>query len=265
MWDNPDALNRISRLILLATVLFALWIIGRAGLEAMFPFRQVNVVGADHADTRIEARKLAATLSGGFFSMDLHKVHADFEKLPWVRQAQVRRLWPGRLVVELTEHRAAAAWNDRATLDTQGEIFPVMPWTGLPRFYAPEGMQQEVARRYGEFAREVRPMGLRIEQIVVSARMSWRLRLAAAKPLQDVQCGEPGPGAAEFLRCGSISVELGRERLDERLARFARFYPQAVAAVGSIPRVDMRYPNGFAGEPRHPIPGNVATRQAKPA
>jgi cell division protein FtsQ len=242
MWNNPDALNRISGLVVLASVLFVLWIGGRAALEAAFPFRQVSVLGANHADTRIEAKKLAGKLAGGFFSMNLHQVHADFEKLPWVRQAQIRRLWPGRLVIELTEHQAAAAWNDRATLDTHGDIFPVQPWTGLPRIYAPEGMQHELARRYGEFAALVRPIDVQVEQIVVSARLSWRVRLS-----------------------GGISIELGREKLNERLARFTRFYPQAVAAVGPIQRVDMRYPNGFAGEPQHPVPRKLETRPANAA
>jgi cell division protein FtsQ len=242
MWNNPDALNRLSGLVVLASVLFVLWIGGRAALEAAFPFRQVSVLGANHADTRIEAKKLAGKLAGGFFSMNLHQVHADFEKLPWVRQAQIRRLWPGRLVIELTEHQAAAAWNDRATLDTHGDIFPVQPWTGLPRIYAPEGMQHELARRYGEFAALVRPINAQVEQIVVSARLSWRVRLS-----------------------GGISIELGREKLNERLARFTRFYPQAVAAVGPIQRVDMRYPNGFAGEPQHPVPSKPETRPANAA
>jgi cell division protein FtsQ len=242
MWNNPDALNRLSGIFVLATVLFALWIGGRAVLEAAFPFRQVSVLGANHADTRIEAKKLAGKLSGGFFSMNLHQVHADFEKLPWVRQAQIRRLWPGRLVIELTEHQAAAAWNDRATLNTHGDIFPVLPWTGLPRIYAPEGMQHELARRYGEFAELVRPIDAQVEQIVVSARLSWRVRLS-----------------------GGISIELGREKLNERLARFTRFYPQAVAAVGPIQRVDMRYPNGFAGEPQQPVPRKPETRPANAA
>ena len=242
MWNNPDLLNRLSSLVVLATVLFALWIGGRAALEAAFPFHQVSVLGANHADTRIEAKKMAGKLTGGFFSMNLHQVHADFEKLPWVRQAQIRRLWPGRLVIELTEHQAAAAWNDRATLDTHGEIFPVQPWTGLPRIYAPEGMQHELARRYGEFTALVKPIDAQIEQIVVSARLSWRVRLT-----------------------GGISIELGREKLNERLARFTRFYPQAVAAVGPIQRVDMRYPNGFAGEPQHSMPHKPATRPANAA
>jgi cell division protein FtsQ len=248
MWDNPDALNRITRLILVATLLFAVWIAGRAALESLFPFRQVTVVGANHAETQMAAKQLSQQLAGGFFSMDLHAVHTQFERLPWVREAQVRRLWPGQLVIELSEHTPAAAWNDRATLNTHGEIFPVAPWTGLPRLYAPEGMEREVARRYGEFTTLVKPMDASVEQIVVSARLSWRVRLA-----------------------GGINVELGRERLTERLVRFARFYPQAVAAVGPIKRVDMRYPNGFAGAPEHPanlISGGarkVETKQAKQA
>lgn len=245
MWDNPDALNRLTRSILAATLLFALWSVARVMLENSFPFRQVTVVGAHHADTRTAARQLSSQLAGGFFSMDLHAVHDRFERLPWVREARVRRLWPGRLVVELSEHVPAAAWNDRATLDTHGEVFPVTPWTGLPRLYAPEGMEREVTRRYGEFTVLVKPMGMRVEQVVVSARLSWRVRLAAAGPSQ-----------------GGINVELGRERLAERLARFTRFYPRAVAAVGPIQRVDMRYPNGFAGEPAH---RKVETRQAKQA
>jgi cell division protein FtsQ len=159
--------------------------------------------------------------------------------LPWVRHADVRRLWPGRLVVHLEEHRAAAAWNDRALLDTHGEVFEGAAWRGVPRFYAPEGMEREVARRYGEFARIVAPLGMRVEQLVVSARQSWRVRLT-----------------------GGVSVELGREKLNERLHRFARFYPKAVAAVGPILRVDMRYPNGFAGEAH---PGAGTTVEAKRA
>lgn len=253
MWNNPDALNRITRLILAATLLFALWIVARAALESRFPFRQVTVIGANHAETQMAARQLSRQLAGGFFSMDLHAVHDQFERLPWVREAQVRRLWPGRLVIELGEHVPAAAWNDRATLDTHGEIFPVTPWTGLPRLYAPEGMEREVTRRYGEFTALVKPMGVHVEQIVVSARLSWRVRLSGGNH-----------AAPDFVRQSAINVELGRERLSERLARFARFYPQAVAAVGPFQRVDMRYPNGFAGEPsgRPPAHLKIETKQA---
>jgi cell division protein FtsQ len=242
MWDNPDALNRLTRLILAATLLFTLWTAGRAVLEAWFPFRQITVLGAEHPETRQAARALGPRLKGGFFSMDLAGIHRDFERLPWVRHADVRRLWPGRLLVQLEEHRAAAAWNDRALLDVYGEVFDGAAWRGLPRFYAPEGMEREVARRYGEFARIVTPLGMRVDQLVVSARQSWRLRLS-----------------------GGVSVELGRDKLNERMSRFARFYPRAVAAVGAISRVDMRYPNGFAGEVHRESGATVVAKRAKQA
>lgn len=242
MWDNPSALNRLSGLLLIAALAYGFWLTGRAALETLFPVRAVSIVGAMHPETRQGVEELTPRLLGGFFSIDLEGAHAAYEQLPWVRQAEVRRIWPNRLEVRLEEHRTAAAWNDRAMLNTHGEVFPVAPIDGLPRLYAPDGMEREVARRFGEFSALVAPLDTRIERIVVSARQSWRLRLS-----------------------DGISVELGRERLDERLARFVEFYPRAVGLVGPMQRVDMRYPNGFAGEPQTPVTTKVEARQAKPA
>ncbi len=242
MWDDPIALNRISKLVLAATLLFVLWVAGRAVLEMGFPFRQITVNGADHEATRHGARALVPKMSGGFFSMDLEAVQASFQALPWVRRVDVHRMWPGRLVVTLEEHKPAAAWNDRATLNNHGEVFPVEPAAHLPRIYAPDGLEKLLARRYAEFSQIVAPLDVRVEQVVVSARQSWRVRLT-----------------------GGITVELGRERINERLGRFTEAYPQAVAAVGPFQRADMRYPNGFAAqvESRSGTANNVAHKASK--
>lgn len=249
MWDDPVALNRISRLILAATLLFVLWVAGRTVLEMSFPFRQITVLGAQHADTRNGIQPLVRKMSGGFFSMDLAAVQTGFQTLPWVRRVDVHRLWPGKLVITLEEHQATAAWNDRASLNEHGEVFPVEPAAHLPRIYAPEGMEKLLARRHVEFGRIVAPLNLRVEQLVVTARQSWRVRLT-----------------------GGISVELGRERINERLVRFTAAYPQAVAAIGPIQRADMRYPNGFAAQlesraapPLSPTPSPAHGRGARHA
>lgn len=236
MWNDPAALNRLTRLILAATLLFALWTLGRAAAENLTPFWRVSVVGASHEETRVAAKEALGKLRGGFFALDLESTRQQFERLPWVRRADIRRVWPGRLAIMLEEHRAAAAWNDRALLNTHGEVFAVAAmekYLGLPRLYAPEGTERETARRYGEFVVLAKPLGMRVEQIVVTTRQSWRVRLHG---------GEQGNTG------GSVVVELGRDHLSERLARFAHFYPQAVATVGPIARADMRYPNGFAAQ-----------------
>lgn len=233
MWNDPAALNRLTRLILLATLLFTLWTVGRAATETLAPFWRVDVSGVSREETRVAVKTALDKVRGGFFALDLETARAEFERAPWVRRAEIRRVWPGRLAILVEEHRAAAAWNDRALLNTHGEVFAVAAmdqYLGLPRLYAPEGTERETARRYGEFVAVAKPLGMRVEQVVVTARQSWRVRLHGA------------PGA------GSVLVELGREQLSERLARFAHFYPQAVATLGPIARADMRYPNGFAAQ-----------------
>jgi cell division protein FtsQ len=226
MWDNPAALTLVTRLILSATLLFALYMAGRQATESWLPFTRVEVQGARQAQTRQAVPQIVERLHGGFFSLDLEAARLAFEALPWVREASVRRIWPGRLIVSLQEHVPAAAWNDLATLNIQGEVFPVRPWAGLPRIQAPEGMEREVAQRYGDFAKVLTASGWRIRAIQVDARNAWQLELE-----------------------GGLLLDLGRERQVERLARFTTFYPLTVAQVGEARRVDMRYPNGFAVRP----------------
>ncbi len=220
-------LNRLAGLILLATLLFSGFVVLRQTVEDWLPIRHVDVVGHVggqlHPDTRAGLSAVLARAQGGLASIDLESTQRDFEAMPWVRRAALSRIWPDRLRVELEEHVPAAAWNGTAVLDAHGEVFPIRPWPGLPRFVAPEGTQKEVARRYVEFTETLASHGWRIESLRLDARFAWQLNLA-----------------------GGPVVDLGRERLDERLRRFIAFYPRAVSQFTDIRRVDMRYPNGFA-------------------
>ena len=56
MWNDPTALNRLTRMILVGPLLFALWTVGRAAAEKLAPFWQVNVAGATHEETRSAAK-----------------------------------------------------------------------------------------------------------------------------------------------------------------------------------------------------------------
>jgi cell division protein FtsQ len=223
MWDDPVALNRLSGLLFAVALLSAVALTGRQAVESWLPVRSVEVRGAAHAETRQAVGAAVARLSGGLFSIDLEAARAGFEAMPWVRTATVQRVWPDRLVVQLEEHVPAAAWNGLAVLNVRGEVFPVKPWPGLPAFQAPEGMEREVASRYGEFAALLGAQGWRIAGLKVDARRAWQLTLN-----------------------DGVTVDLGRERLGERLRRFVTFYPLAAATMAGISRVDMRYPNGFA-------------------
>lgn len=242
MWDDPARLGQLSRWLFSLAALATLLVAGRTLTEGFFPFRQVTVLGAHQPDTRKAVPEQVRRLRGGFFTLDLEAARATLEALPWVSHATVRRLWPNRLVVELTEHVAAAAWNGQQTLDTHGRLFPVKPWPGLPRIHAPEGMQLEVARRLSEFHRVLAPAGLRLDAVQVSPRHSWRLVLA-----------------------DGVSLELGRERMEERVRRFVTFYPNTVRRIGPVSQIDLRYPNGFAAQKQDAKGKGKARPGAKPA
>ena len=96
-------------------------------------------------------------LSGNFFTLDLKQARQAFESVPWIRQAEVRRHWPGLLKVTLHEHRAVALWQDHdqrglarddRLVGDDGTVFQANPGDvedeGLPQFRGPVGSSAQV-------------------------------------------------------------------------------------------------------------------------
>lgn len=236
MWDNADLLNGCAN-ALYALAAAALVYVGVHALvySARFPLRQLAIEGALRHLSRAQLEH-AGRASGNstFFSVDLDAVRGAFEALPWVRKAEVRRLWPDRLQVAIEEHVALARWgaDTRAgrLVNDQGEMFEgeLPDAERLPQFAGPSGSAQELTRRYPTFRQMLAPLALEPRQVFLSPRYAWQLRLS-----------------------NGLTLELGRDQLkepvQERLARFVALYPQT---LGSLKRrldyVDLRYPNGFA-------------------
>ena len=228
MWDNPRLLNLAAGVLVgLAALTFAA-VAGRLLLRSeLFPVREVAVTTALQKTARNELEAALLDRAGGnFFGVDLAEVRAGLERLPWIRRASVRRVWPDRLEVSLEEHVALARWGDDALVNTYGERFQARTDSALPLFVAPAGTEHEVASRYARFVRLVAPLGTSVERVVLTPRFAWQLRLATG-----------------------LNVMLGRdaEAAEERLRRFVAVYGQTLE---KIPRrheyVDLRYPNGFA-------------------
>ena len=193
-----------------------------------FPVTQVELKGNLRNTTRAE---IEAALPRGwgneavsFFAADLAEVRAGVERLPWVRRAAVRRVWPGRLELWIEEHVALARWGDDRLVNTQGETFSARSKEALPVFVAPAGTAAEVARRYRRFAEIVAPLDTKIDRVLLSPRHAWQLRLANGQQLM-----------------------LGRDidAAETRLRQFVEIYPRKFDQKRHE-YVDLRYPNGFA-------------------
>ena len=191
-------------------------------LPEHFPLTRVEFRGTLERTTRAELEKALPRIAGNFFAADLAQVRASVERLPWVRQVAVRRVWPGRLEITVEEHVALARWGDDALVNTFGERFGGKTDQALPVFIGPAGSQAEVARRYAKFSAIVAPLGTKVERVVLSPRHAWQLRLG-----------------------NGLHLALGRDAdlAEHRLRRFVEVYP---TVKSKNEYVDLRYPNGFA-------------------
>jgi cell division protein FtsQ len=160
---------------------------------------------------------------GSLFIVDIRKVRAELEKLPWVRSASVQRIWPDRLEIALEEHVPLAYWGMEALVDDRGELFKAEFTGELPRFNGPQGSEREMTLAWREFQSALAPIGLKPVEINVSARQAWSVKLDSG-----------------------LTLQLGRSEIRERLARFVALDRQVPELKERRGYVDLRYPNGFA-------------------
>lgn len=238
LWHRPRLLNTVADvLLLLGSVGLGYAAVAAALRLPLFPLREVVLTGAVAKVTQAQLEYAArSSLSGNFFTVNLDRVRSAFEKLPWVRRAEVRRRWPDGIELALEEHVAAALWKmangEMRVVNDRGEVFTAATSAPLPMLSGPEGSAAEVLQRYAEFAELLKPLGRTPRQVALSARQAWQVRLDD----------------------GTL-IDLGRDQakapLNERLTRFVAAYPVALErAASAAASVDLRYPNGFALRPR---------------
>jgi cell division protein FtsQ len=238
LWHRPQLLDLMADLLMLAGAAalgYALvaWLLARQ----VFPVRDVILLTPPAQVTTAQLEYAArSSLRGNFFTIDLDEVRGAFEKLPWVRRAEVRRRWPAAIELRLEEHQAVAYWtvNDSGEtrlVNRQGEIFTASSNAQMPSFSGPEGLAREVLGQYGRLAEAVAPLGRKLVGVGLSSRLAWQLKLD-----------------------DGMIVELGRDQdkpsLDERLTRFVGTFPKAVETLNmKVAVADLRYPGGFALKP----------------
>lgn len=144
-------------------------------------------------------------------------------RIPWVRDATVRRRFPDAVEITFETHEPLARWGDGALVSTRGEIFTA-PYDGfLPRFRGPDGAGIQMTREYPGIVSVLAPLKTAVTELRLSARGGWHVELDSG-----------------------LSLELGRGELQPRLQRFVAAWPALVAQGVDTKRVDLRYPNGFA-------------------
>ena len=191
----------------------------------LFALRTVEIVHPLAHTTAAEVRGVVdASVAGNFFTVNLAAVQSALERLPWIKQARVSRLWPHTLRVSLAERTPLARWQGGGLVSDGGTVFDADTAGDFPLFSGPAGSGEEMLDSYRAFQSIVAPLGVRITELDLSARQAWRMQWS-----------------------DGTELALGREDVPARLARFVALYKALVARLNAAPvYVDLRYADGVA-------------------
>lgn len=237
-WHDSRLLNGLANL-LLAAVLAMLLAAGvwRLSQRTVFTLREVRIEAAagyelNHVSSALLRQSARQGVRGNFFSVNLDAVRASFESVPWVRRAQVRRVWPNRLLVGIEEHKPLAIWGESRLVNQFGELYAANLVQAeedgpLPSFAGPDGTESLVMRRYEDLRLWLSELGRVPESLTLSARYAWTVRLD-----------------------DGTTLLLGRDQgvpIEERVKRWVTVFPRVQARLDrKAELIDLRYPNGFA-------------------
>ena len=187
------------------------------------PVRRVIFVGETGRVNRADLDAFAQSVKESAGGTSIASVREAARRIPWVRDAAVRRRFPDAIEVALETYDPLARWSEGGLVSTRGEVFNAEHAGFLPVFSGPAMAAPRMAQAYPEISRALAPLASAVVELHVSPRGAWRVALDSG-----------------------LTLELGREDIVPRLERFASAYPQLPAA-GTEPRTaDLRYPNGFA-------------------
>ncbi|MCV2884890.1 cell division protein FtsQ/DivIB [Aestuariibacter sp. AA17] len=193
--------------------------------EQRAPIHRIMVSGQyAHVSPRDIEKMIRTSHPGSFFELNVESVHRDLEAMPWVYRASVRKRWPNNLSVYLVEQEPAAIWNHDLLLNKFGESFPAtLENSGLPTLFGPGGSEQTALNGFRAMQSLLAPTGLKIEELLLSERFAWDVRLN-----------------------NGVKLKLGRSQFVDKLQRFVDVYPLLAKESREVLYVDLRYDTGLA-------------------
>ncbi|MBU3583877.1 cell division protein FtsQ/DivIB [Polynucleobacter sp. 15G-AUS-farblos] len=245
LWNHPARMQAFSRFLMRCfAVMLVIGVLVWLSQRPVFALKQIQIEPVagqtlKHINKPIVKQQVLETVQGNFFSVRLEDVKRGFESMPWVRHANVRRVWPNGLVVSIEEQKPFGTWggvDSHTLMNAQGELFAgrvseISDDVHLLDFYGPADASQEVMSLYQKASAWFKPWGVEVKSLALTERYAWHVKLS-----------------------NGMKVEFGRDEensdknlTEERVARLFKYWPQVQEKwPNRVDAVDLRYANGFA-------------------
>lgn len=164
----------------------------------------------------------------GFWGQDVKAIQEQLETLPWIKGTVVRKIWPNRLSIWLTEYVPVAIWNKTELVTKDGVVFQLpmerLKDKSLPYLGGPDYQSQKVLEAWNCIYTDFKAKNLNVKGVTIDDRGAWQVTLD-----------------------NDIVLKLGRGEWKPKLERFVTIYPQIEVPEGKrIDYVDLRYTSGAA-------------------
>ncbi len=217
------------KLILLLLGLGVTGSIAASGLSHLLQdvqIRQVQLRGdLRYLDAKTLTRDLSIRFNGNYLETTLARVISEVESHPWIASASARRVWPDTLLVEITEQRPVAIYNDTQYLGVSGDLFepPTPVNVPLPRLYGALSETMQVYSHYEVFSDHLSNFS-KVISVSRGHDMGWQIALHKG-----------------------INLRLGRVDILGRLARARDVLSRLDGEkLEKLREIDARYENGVA-------------------
>jgi len=156
--------------------------------------------------------------------VDVDEARARLEALPWVKSAEVRRIWPDRIYVRVTERKPVAIWQnggELAVIDADGHAISgedVTRFTTLPLVVG-KGAESAAAALFELLAKQPQ-LRDHVKAAVRVGERRWNLRLD-----------------------NGVEVRLPEEGAEAALAELVRLAREQDILSRDIKAIDLRFPD----------------------
>lgn len=212
-------------LILLLPITFAGFYLQQ--MEQLLPIRTIQLSGTfENLDQGEVEQSLQQYIGQGFFSLDIHQLQQVLHQKAWTESVSVRRVWPDKIRVTITERKPVARWDERHLLSDSARVYlaDTAAFAHLPIVHAPSHQPDRALRQF--YALQARFE--RVDERVLALRIDSR-------------------GALDVELINGLLIKLGRSDIDRKIERLASIYLQQILPRREqIQRLDLRYSNGFA-------------------
>lgn len=229
-------MNWMLPLVLICAVLF--FAEDHLNNPATLPVNKIRVHGAFvNVDEAMLHRAVSGVVAGGYFNVDVERVREVVERLPWVNEASVRRVWPDTLSVSVVEQKPIAISKRLGLINAKGDVFKplnkILP-KSLPVFDGDTKLNKLMLSTYYEMNELLVSIDRKISYLKIDERHAVELKLD-----------------------NGLKVVLGRENIINRLERLMRIYNKIlVSRINEVNVIDLRYTNGMAIEWKKKIKNN---------